>query len=230
MQKLKIYLGFLLITISFSSFFCVESISSDDPGEKNIVRLNNISVNKINKEIRIQAKLALTEGILEYLLVGNQGKAYESVFKVPDNKPSELNFALLLIGCKALKFERLLELKNESGGLEELLKNHKESILEIEFLKSGRKVDMQSLLRNRERSVNRLVWVYTGGVMVENHGYAGDLELSYIGIWPDIVAVINLFSSLKNPYSGDFGLEMNSGNKDLKIDQEFEILIRRYQS
>ena len=230
MHKMKISLSFLFITVFFSPFLGGDVFYSDDSQGKNIIRLNNITINKIHKEIRIKAKLAITEGILEYLLVGHQGKTYESVFKVIDNKPSELNFALLLIGCKALKFDRLLELKNDPDGLEELMKSHKESILEIDIIREGRKVDMQSLMRNRESSGNRLVWVYTEGVFIENHGFAGDLEFSYIGIWPDIVAVINLFSTLKNPYGGDFGFEINKDNNELKVDQDFEILIRRYQS
>ena len=85
-------------------------------------------------------------------------------------------------------------------------------------------------MRDRENSENRLVWVYTGGVLIENHGYAGDMEFSYIGIWPDMVAVINLFSTLKNPYRGGFGFELNKDHNDLKVDQDFETLIRRSRS
>ena len=230
MHKIKLSLGLLFVIVFFSPFLGGDLLYSDDSQSKNIISLNNITVTKIQKEIRIKAKLAITEGILEYLLVGHQGKTYESVFKVIDNKPSELNFALLLIGCKALKFDSLLELTNDPDGLEKLLKNHKESILEIDIIKDGKKVDMQSLMRNREGSGNGLVWVYTEGVFIEKHGYAADLEFSYIGIWPDMVAVINLFSTLKNPYGGDFGFEINKGNNELTVDQDFEILIRRYPS
>jgi len=230
MHKIKLSLRYLFVIVFFVPVLCGDVIYSDNSQGENLIRLNNIIVNKINKEIRIKAKLAITEGILEYLLVGNQGKTYESVFKILDNKPSELNFALLLIGCKALKFDRLLELKNEPDGSEELLKSHKESILEIEIIRAGKKIDMQRLMRNRESSGAPLIWVYTEGLFIENHGYAGDLDLSYIGIWPDNVAVINLFSALKNPYQGDFGFKMNKENNDLKVDQDYEILIRRRQS
>ena len=230
MHKIKILLCLVFASVLLSPFLFGDSVLSDDSQGNNIIKLNNILVDKVRKEIRIKAKLAIKEGILEYLLVGNQGKTYESVFKIIDNKPSELNFALLLIGCKALNFEKLLELTNEPAGLEDLFKRHPESILEIEFFKESGKVDPQSLMRDRENSENRLVWVYTGGVLIENHGYAGDMEFSYIGIWPDMVAVINLFSTLKNPYRGGFGFELNKDNRDLKVDQDFEILIRRSRS
>jgi hypothetical protein len=198
---------------------------SADP---NVIELKNISIDKVRKEIRIKSKIAITEGILEYLLVGNQGKTYESVFKVVDNKPSELNFALLLIGCKAMNFNDFLKLKDQSNGLEKLRRNHPLSLLKINILKDGQPYDLQRMVVNREKSDDPFIWVYTGGVMIKDHGYAADLELSYIGIWPDPVAVINLFSGLKNPYQGDFGYEINRElMKKLAVDQNFDIVIRK---
>jgi hypothetical protein len=55
------------------------------------------------------------------------------------------------------------------------------------------------------------------------------MELSYIGFWPDPSTAINLFSTLGNPYQGNFGFEMNRDNKALKVDQDFELVIRRRQ-
>jgi hypothetical protein len=202
----------------------------DHPQGQHIIELNNILVDKVKKEIRIRAKLAVTEGILEYLLVGNQGKTYESVFKVGDNKPSELNFALLLIGCKALDFDEFLGLKGEGNGPAILSTNHRQSLLEIDFLQDGKKFDLQRLVINREKTGRQFIWIYTGGFIIKDHGYAGDLDFSYIGIWPDRVAVINLLSDLKNPYQGDFGYEINKAlEKELKVDQNFEIIIRRHK-
>ena len=83
---------------------------------------------------------------------------------------------------------------------------------------------------NREKSADPFIWVYTGGLMIKDHGYAADLELSYIGIWPDPVAVINLFSGLKNPYQGEFGYGMNKALAEkLAVDHNFEIVIRKRQ-
>jgi len=196
--------------------------------DANIINLNNISVDKIRKEIRIKSNIAITEGILEYLLVGNQGKTYESVFKVIGNKPSELNFALLLIGCKAMNYADFLKLKDESDGLSKLRKHHRQSLLQIDILKAGQSYDLQRIMVNREKSTAPFIWVYTGGLMIKDHGYAADLELSYIGLWPDRVAVVNLFSGLKNPYQGNFGFEINKAlTEKLAVDQNFEILIRK---
>jgi hypothetical protein len=228
MSKIVIPLGILLVLVFFSPILRGEVKTPDHPQGQNIIKLNNIIVDKIKKEIRINAKLAITEGILEYLLVGNQGKTYESIFKVIDNKPSELNFALLLIGCKNLDFNEFLKLKDEGNGIAKLLKHHKKSLLEINILKDGRQYKLQRLMIDREKSASPFIWVYTGGVFIKDHGYAGDLEFSYVGIWPDRVAVINLFNSLKNPYRGDFGYEINKAVKEeLAVDQAFEIIIRR---
>ena len=67
MHKIKIFLSLLCVTVFFSPILGINVSYSDDSQGKNIINLNNISVNKINKEIRIKTKLAITEGILEYL-------------------------------------------------------------------------------------------------------------------------------------------------------------------
>lgn len=213
----------LVFTLSMQG----ESFASDLAKGKDIVELKNITINKISKEIRIKTKLAITEGILEYLLVGHQGKTYESVFKVMDNKPSELNFALLLIGCEPLNFNQFMKLIGEKGAALEALRGHEESVLEIEVYRKGKKVQLGSLVKDREGSGKQLIWVFTGGYFTQDNKYGGDMELSYIGFWPDPSAVINLFSTLGNPYQGNFGFEMNKDNQKLKVDQDFEIVIRR---
>jgi hypothetical protein len=201
----------------------------DHAERQNTIKLNNILVDKVKKEVRISAKLAIIEGILEYFLVGNHGKTYESVFKVADNKPSELNFALLLIGCKALDFDEFLRLKDEGNGTAKLSAYPKESLLEIDIIMDGKKFDLQRLVTDREKSGRPFMWVYTGGYLAEDHGYAGDLEFSYIGMWADRVAVINLLTDLKNPYQGNFGYEINKALAErLEADQIFEIVIRRH--
>ena len=218
----------LLIPILVFTLIMRGEVFASDPAEaKDVFELHNITVNKRTKEIRVKAKLAIEEGILEYFLVGDQGKTYESVFKVVDSKPSELNFALLLIGCKPFDFEKLINLIQEKKTSPEELKGHEQSVLEIEVLKDGQMFPLPRVVNDREGSGKPLIWVYTGGFFTPDNRYVGDMELSYIGFWPDPSAVINLFSTLGNPYQGNFGFEMNKDNKELKVDQDFEIVIRR---
>ncbi len=230
MSIVKLYFFFIFFTLTVCFAAPVnggEVKQTANSKETDIIQLNNISIDKETKEIRIKAQLAIKEGILEYFLVGNEGKTYESVFKVFGCKPSDLNFALLLIGCKPMSFETMLDLIQETDGAEKLLKNYKDSLLDLEIVFTGKKLETPQLMRNRENTTDPLFWVYTGGVFIPDHGYAGDLELSYISVWPDATTPINLFAKMKNPYSGDFGFEVNKYNTALKIDQNFEIVIRR---
>jgi len=189
--------------------------------------MKNIRIDKVKKEIRIKVKLSIREGILEYLLVSEPGKTYESVFKVLENVPSELNFGLLLLGSQPLRFDKFMNLHQDKDGISKLQADHADSLVELTFYKAGKPVEWTSLMKRREASKAPLVWVHTGGLFVKDNKYAGDFELSHIGIWPDVTAVINLFAQMGNPYHGGFGLEINSGNVELLPEQQYEIVIRR---
>jgi len=201
--------------------------AQDDPAAMNLAEIGDVHIDKAKKEIKIEARLSIRQGILEYLLVSERGKAYESVFKVRESLPSELNFALLLIGSKPLRFDRFMNLRNRENGLSSLLKSHTESLLELEFYSNGKRISLDDLIRDRESAQTQMIWVHTGGVFVEDNRYAGDFELSHIGIWPDVTAVINLFSDLRNPYRGNYGLEINEKGMASIADMDFEIVIRR---
>ncbi|KPA18607.1 hypothetical protein MHK_001174 [Candidatus Magnetomorum sp. HK-1] len=84
-------------------------------------------------------------------------------------------------------------------------------------------------MKNRETKDSDFVWVYTGGYFQKDKRFAGDIELSFIGIWPDRSAVINLCSNMKNPYQGNYGFELNIENKEFAIDHKFELIIKRYK-
>lgn len=195
--------------------------------DSDVMVINNISQDKKKMEIRIRSRLAITEGILEYLLVGDQGKTYESVLKVARNLPSELNFALLLIGCEPLRYDKFMSLLKDGNGIKALKAEHKASLVELTIRQNNEPIGFPQLVRKRKKGDSPLLWVFTGGYFLQNNRFAGDLLYNYIGVWPDRSAIINLFSNLGNPYRGDFGYEMNRSNKELKVDQEFEILIRR---
>lgn len=228
LSKIKIHIGLILWILLFSPVLNGEAICADKPKKQDTIEIDNIFVNKITKEIKLNVRLALTEGILEYLLVSDPGKTYESVFKIAENVPSKLNFAMLLLGFKPLNFDRLMKLTHEKDGLSKLLKGHKESLVELYINKNGKRVTWDRFMKRRQAFDSPFIWVYTGGWFTEDNRYVGDWELSHIAIWPDPTCVISLFSDMGNPYRGGFGLEMNRENKFLEVDQDFEIIIRRY--
>lgn len=189
-----------------------------------IINLNHIVVNKVRREIRMTVQLALEAGILEFFLVADHGKTYESTFKIADNSPSDLNFALLLIGCRPLPFDRFEHLTRQKDGLDRLLQDHKSAVLDIEIQKDGKPIPFYQILTDRESQDKAPVWVHTGSYFLPGNRYAADLEAGYIGIWPNERMVVNLFSAHRNPYRGDFGFEMQPG---LRVDEEYELVIRR---
>ncbi len=203
-----------------------DSVCSAIRSTKEAVIIHNISINKISKEILVDATLSIDQGILEYLLVTDTGKAYESALKLQGNKPSDLNVALLLIGCKALPFN---ELKNYMGNgvtQEHWNATIKDAVLEITLKIDGTSYPVDTLISSREDQPGDFVWIYTGGMVIKDKGYAGDFEYSYIAIWPDPVCPINLLSKSKNPYKGNFGFEINP-KIEIKKNAKVQIIIRK---
>lgn len=193
-----------------------------------LVRLKNITINKKTREIRIAVKTAISRGILEYLLVGEKGKAYESAFKTVDALPSELHFALLLIGCEPLPFDSFAKFLETDKTGQGLMKDYQSSLVTLQIERKGKPVPLSTVVRDREAGKTPLIWVFTGGHFLGKNPYSADQEQCFISVWPDVSAVINLFSGRQNPYRGNFGFEMNTKAKGLKKDQDYEIVIRRY--
>ncbi len=215
--------------LNFIFVFSTMSVSGEEPkkepsSESSIKTLNNIVIDPVKKEIRMRAKLAILDGILEFFLVDEAGQTYESVFKIIDNKPSELHFGLLFLGFTPVTYDMYRSFLDQKDGLESLRK--KNCLLEIQIYQKGKAVPLSSIIRNREKTGDqKLTWVFTGGAFDAENQYAPDLADIYISIWPEIASVINLFSTAGNPYRGDVGYEMV---KDIPftMEDEFTIIIR----
>ena len=70
---------------------------------KDVYKLNDITINKKTREIKITALAEVTaEMLVEYLLVNPDGKIHESLF-ITDTLPSHLNIAFKLLGFKESK-------------------------------------------------------------------------------------------------------------------------------
>lgn len=64
-----------------------------------VFEVGKIRLDQKTRTIRFPGELNLKEGILEYLLVTSQGSTHESLL-VSDVRPSDLHFAMLLLGAK----------------------------------------------------------------------------------------------------------------------------------
>lgn len=192
------------------------------------VNIDNLTIDKVKRKIHLDVNLAIEEGILEYLLVGNEGKTYESVFKIQGNRPSDLNFALLLIGCEPIPFDAYNKNLLSGGSIDALITQYPDSFLRIRFFDGDQAISEDSLINDRENNGKLdFIWAFTGSYFVDKNRYAADMELSYIGIWPDPVAVVNLVSTRRNPYRGNGGLEMNSVQSKRYKDKSIRCIIEK---
>jgi len=75
------------------------SIREVSPG---IFQVGGVKLEKAARRVSFPAKLNMTDGPLEYLLVTGQGKLHESVLKT-DLEPHHLQVAMLLLGAKGMQ-------------------------------------------------------------------------------------------------------------------------------
>lgn len=194
------------------------------------VRINDISVDKKSGEIRVKTAFAIDVGILEYFLVGEEGKTYESALKMSSKtKTSELNFALLLVGAKPVPFDEYKAFMKQKDGLTKLAAKYPKALFSIDMIVYGVKLSPMLFMKDREGIHKKLYWVYTGGYINKTGKYMADIDYCSIGIWPDPSAPLNLFNMGSNPYGGDNeGFALTHPN-DIEISEDLpvEIIIKK---
>lgn len=186
--------------------------------EKRLVRIGGLSVDLIAREIHMECRAGEDAGILEYLLVAQAGKAYESRFVSVAGRPSDLHAALLLLGIEPVPFPRFQEavalLRGEASVDEVRESLPAESFLSISVVvlredgtlgpRRSPRVYVEERDGDNEGELNEGVldsaWVFTGSFFNPSGVYAADATLSYAALWPDPAATINLLSAAGNPY------------------------------
>jgi hypothetical protein len=159
-----------------------------------VVNLPGLTIHGGNdKFIVAEGKMALADGILEFIAVQSEGRAYESLLTL-DCKPSELKFALLLIGCEA----------DEKQG--------SQLTLEIEWEQDGKpkRVPIEELLldRHTKKPAAKLTWRFTGSSFVKDplsgrEVFQADQEAAFIALWWEPAVLINVVGDHGNPYRAD---------------------------
>jgi hypothetical protein len=79
------------------------SIRETTPG---VFQVGGVKLEKAARRVSFPAKLNLTDGPIEYLLVTGQGKLHESVLRA-DIEPHHLQVAMLLLGAKGMQADPL---------------------------------------------------------------------------------------------------------------------------
>ncbi len=70
--------------------------------DENRYRIGDVTIDKRTREIRFPALVNLREGILEYLIVHQNGKIHESLFRT-ETSPTNINLAFTLLSYKPSK-------------------------------------------------------------------------------------------------------------------------------
>ena len=154
---------------------------------------------------RVEATGRLAEGagdLLEFLAVEITGRTYESLLTL-DCRPSGMQTALLLLGCKP----------HEKSGTRLVLK--------LEWSLEGRthRVSIEELLLERRtlKAPGPLPWIFTGSRFVRLAGaeaevFLADAEEAFIGLYSHEGLLIQLGGDFGNPYrSTEAGFVANVG-------------------
>jgi hypothetical protein len=184
-------------------------------GEAKAKLFEGIKIDRTEREVRIPAKLAMENGILEFLVVTEDGRTHEAVFTTKI-KPSVLHLALLTVGLLPSG-----PIQPGTDWYAKALKGRARLGLDVEHESNGETVryPVSELLKNRESRDGETpdTWVFAGSYFVPagiRRQYAGDRQDVIISIIPAPEAVVQFATPLTNPYHEDpkdwekeFGLE-----------------------
>lgn len=163
--------------------------------------LGPIQINSATREIRIPTMVNMTEGILEYALVHEQGKTHESLLRTTVS-PMEMNLALLLTHFEPHLKDAAQYLREPTGQTKSrmALPMEREGANQIratlEWKDAAGKTQtapMGSWIRDRQAGKPASLdhWTFTGSFINEK-GFAAEYDGSHIAIYFDLASVVNL--------------------------------------
>ncbi|CAN5844748.1 hypothetical protein BH11VER1_BH11VER1_23250 [soil metagenome] len=162
--------------------------------------LGDIKFNSATKEVRIPTVLNMNEGILEYVLVTEQGKTHESLLRTTIS-PTELNLALLLCSYEPHIGEAAKYLAAPHPETKAMIDKpmEKAGANRIQFTaqwkdKSGKEqtAPLANWIRNRmtKTTLDADHWTYTGSV-INLAGFASEYDGSIGALYFDLGAMFN---------------------------------------
>lgn len=183
-----------------------------DPPAPKPLKIAGIEVDVQKREVRLDATVCLSRGILEYLVCLPDTFEHEAIFTV-NGKPSQIHIALLAIGLVPRSFEPGLEEREPTSEDKEALVS-----IAVEYERDGKpqRRRITEFLVNRERKDGKVAdrWFFTGSYFFTSGGktrYAADITGVVIGLIPEGAAVVRLGEKTGVPYQGENqGLEINT--------------------
>lgn len=209
MKRLRIALQAGLMWLAATAA-ALPAQTSDLARAGSVVHLPGLTIHG-GKEKFIEAtgRIALTDGILEFIAVEPEGRDYESLL-ILHCRPSALQFALLLIGCEPGTSAHVARPGEKLGTALRM---------EVEWQSDGKaqRHPVEKLIINRRtgKPPAKLPWVFTGSHFVKNpvterEEFLSDAEQAFIALVWQPGIVINLGGEHGDPYRGDdLGFEVN---------------------
>ena len=190
MRPFVFSIAFLLLCAAWAQEPAVSPAAQGDR-----VTIGKITVDKKARTVRFPATVNLTEGLLEYLLVTDQGKTHESLFATTVS-PFQLHVAMLLLGVNpAVEIQELPPEQITANSLQAApeLKGD-----DVDILVSWKQGEDRQQVRAEELIQNRLVqgpvptgpWIYTGSAIFQKQ-FLAQSEGSIVALVTDPVALIN---------------------------------------
>lgn len=180
--------------------------SAEKPAEKPMVekiddkryRVGKIEFDSSTREIRIPAKVNMAKGLLEFLLVHENGKIHEALFKT-DASPSDINLAITLLRYKPSR--ELYALPSETGGLSGNFPVVPEDIraaarvsIDVEWTKDGKleRIGANEWIQHATTTaaMPSSHWVY-GGSQIEEGRFVAESTGDIAAIFLSNAAMIN---------------------------------------
>ncbi len=161
-------------------------------------RVGKIEFDSSTREIRIPAKVNMAKGLLEFLIVHENGKIHEALFTT-DASPSDINLAITLLRYKPSP--ELYALPSETGGLSGNFPVVPEDIraaarvsIDVEWTKDGKpqRIGANEWIQHASTSATMPSshWVY-GGSQIEEGRFVAESTGDIAAIFLSNAAMIN---------------------------------------
>ena len=171
--------------------------------------IGEIRFNRATKEVKLPGVLNMTDGLIEYVLVHEDGKTHEGLLTSPAG-PFELNVALLLCGYKpdAWMFQQEggdpppKQILAHAAGMKTSL-----ATVDVTWEIDGKPITkpVESLVETRDpetgkkESITAREWVFTGSYLYEGD-FMAELDGSFVSLRSDKSA---LFNNPRRGYESD---------------------------
>ncbi len=147
-----------------------------------IFQIGSVRLNKEQKTIQFPARVNMTNGLIEYLVVTGTGKLHESLLKT-ETEPSQIHVAMLLLGAHVVETNlRSTNISGENIKVEVSWKNGTDE----------KRVRAEELIFNSQTKspMSKSAWIYNGSKIIDGT-FIAQRDGSIVSIIGDPLALAN---------------------------------------